>query len=228
LLKNLTAKRAVLQALAEYDHLGREAFLKKYGFGEATHYYILHDEKYYDSKAVVGVAYGYQFGRPLRSGDFGGGKATVLPTLSRLGFLVLADRIQARTIALPEEAETNNLSEGDRMEITVNRYERSANARTKCIEHHGTSCCVCGFDFAVVYGDAYVGYIHVHHLTPHSSHSKDQGIHKVNPVEDLRPVCPNCHAVIHYGGKTRPIDEVRTLIAKNKPKPTLRPSHELP
>jgi hypothetical protein len=31
----------------------------------------------------------------------------------------------------------------------------------------------------------------------------------VDPVADLRPVCPNCHAVIHLGGACRSIDEVR-------------------
>ncbi|SDW13588.1 5-methylcytosine-specific restriction enzyme A [Thiocapsa roseopersicina] len=39
----------------------------------------------------------------------------------------------------------------------------------------------------------------------------------VNPITDLRPVCPNCHAVIHLGGCTRSIDEVREMLQSRAP-----------
>ena len=34
-------------------------------------------------------------------------------------------------------------------------------------------------------------------------------------VEDLRPVCPNCHAVLHLGARGRNIEEVRQLVARS-------------
>jgi len=34
----------------------------------------------------------------------------------------------------------------------------------------------------------------------------------VDPVKDLRPVCPNCHAVIHLRGGCLSIEEVQELI----------------
>jgi hypothetical protein len=40
----------------EFDSLGREEFLAKYGFGEARSYFLVRDGKAYDSKAVVGAA----------------------------------------------------------------------------------------------------------------------------------------------------------------------------
>ena len=49
----------VLTAIEEFDRLGRAAFLDKYGFGEARSYYLVHEGKQYDSKAIVGVAHGY-------------------------------------------------------------------------------------------------------------------------------------------------------------------------
>jgi len=47
--------------------------------------------KLYDSKAIVGAAYGYAFpdDGPLRAEDFSGGEATVERVLSDLGFEVV-------------------------------------------------------------------------------------------------------------------------------------------
>ena len=36
----LRDREAVFHAVAEFDQLGREAFLKKYGFGKAKEYYL--------------------------------------------------------------------------------------------------------------------------------------------------------------------------------------------
>ncbi len=96
---------------------------------------------------------------------------------------------------LPEEvAESPALWEGAVSRITVNAYERNPEARRRCIEHYGAKCVVCGLDFGEVYGEVAEGLIHVHHLKPISGVGEG---YVVDPVEDLRPVCPNCHAVIH-------------------------------
>jgi MoxR-like ATPase len=87
-LSELTDRQAVLSAIAEFDDLGRDAFLRKYGFGSARSFWLKHDGKLYDSKAIAGAAFGFQFpGRgPLRAGDFSGGEQTVRPALEKLGF----------------------------------------------------------------------------------------------------------------------------------------------
>jgi hypothetical protein len=89
-LAELTDRGAVESAMAEFDRIGRSAFLEKYGFGEARSYFLAHDGKLYDSKAIVGAAHGHQFPRlgPLQNTDFSGGEATVAATLQRLGFRV--------------------------------------------------------------------------------------------------------------------------------------------
>lgn len=87
-LSELTDQAAVLAAMKECDELGRDRFLDKYGFGEARTYFLEYDGKRYDSKAIAGVAYGIQHGRPLTSEEFSGGDQTVARQLAELGFIV--------------------------------------------------------------------------------------------------------------------------------------------
>jgi hypothetical protein len=56
---------------------------------------------------------------------------------------------------LPEEVDTppESLPEGAVRRIVVNAYERNPQARALCLDHYGTACTICGFDFGVVYGD---------------------------------------------------------------------------
>ncbi|GII94889.1 hypothetical protein Ssi02_51200 [Sinosporangium siamense] len=78
----------VLSAIEEFDHLGREAFLDLYGYQRARDYFIEHDGRRYDSKAIAGVAHRHVDGSPLRASDFSGGAATVARHLRNLGFTV--------------------------------------------------------------------------------------------------------------------------------------------
>ncbi len=83
------SRREILQAVAEYDRLGQDRFLDKYGFGVARSYRLVVDGKTYDSKAIVGAAHGFLPGRrPLAAADFSGGAATVGRLLSGLSFEV--------------------------------------------------------------------------------------------------------------------------------------------
>ena len=87
----LTDRDAVLKAIREFDKLGRRDFLAKYGFKQAKNYFLESNGKLYDSKAIVGVAFGYQFPEegPLKPEHFSGGKGTVAPKLGSLGFKVI-------------------------------------------------------------------------------------------------------------------------------------------
>jgi hypothetical protein len=83
-------RESVLRAVAEFDRLGRDRFLGKYEFGQAKQYFLAHDGRLYDSKAIVGAA--HKFDRPdqgpLRPADFSGGEATVRKRLIQLKFQV--------------------------------------------------------------------------------------------------------------------------------------------
>lgn len=122
--------------------------------------------------------------------------------------------VEAHAIPLPEEVvEPATYAEGTCKRIWVNSYERDMKARSRCIEHYGTTCCICDFDFAAVYGEMGRGYIHVHHLRPLASIGHE---YVVDPIKDMRPICPNCHAVVHAGGQCRDIEEIRRLISDQR------------
>jgi predicted Mrr-cat superfamily restriction endonuclease len=107
----------------------------------------------------------------------------------------------------------NTYPEGAKKTVTVNRYERSRAAKKACIEAYGLVCCVCDFDFAEKYGALGEGLIHVHHLISLSEINTE---YQVNPITDLRPICPNCHMMIHSRSKPPySIDEVKNMITDN-------------
>ena len=105
------------------------------------------------------------------------------------------------------------LTEGAKKTVFVNAYERNPNARKMCIAHWGSQCSVCGFDFSKTYGSIGSGFIHVHHLVPVAEIRKS---YQVNPVDDLRPVCPNCHAMLHTSNPPLSIEQLRETIHANK------------
>lgn len=69
------SREAVQQAVREFDELGREEFLRKYGFGRATQYALRIEGRDYDPKAIAGVAYGVDHPEegPLPNTAFSGG-----------------------------------------------------------------------------------------------------------------------------------------------------------
>jgi 5-methylcytosine-specific restriction enzyme A len=99
--------------------------------------------------------------------------------------------------------------EGARTTVTVNAYERNSTARRKCIEAHGSICKVCNVDQTSVYGPTAAGRIHVHHLRPLSTLD---GTYQVDPIHDLLPVCPNCHAMLHSRNPPLSVTELQGLM----------------
>ena len=115
-----------------------------------------------------------------------------------------------REVILPEEVDVTKIyREGATKKIIINTYERSAEARSICIKHHGLNCVVCNFDFEKIYGQMGINFIHVHHLNPLSEVGNS---YELNPIEDLRPVCPNCHAMLHKRKPTYTIQELQAIM----------------
>ncbi len=152
--------------------------------------------------------------------DSGDGPAKIedfTPILSSRGLLQLGDDWYATDstqgdldTGLAEElGAPERYPEGARKQIVVNAVERSAKARTACIRHHGLDCVVCGFNFERVYGALGEDFIHVHHLVPVTSLRVER---QVDPVADLVPVCPNCHAMIHQVTPPLEIARLQELI----------------
>ena len=116
-------------------------------------------------------------------------------------------------IRLAEEILTDSTySEGTVARILVNRYERDERARAECINRYGAKCDLCGFVFVEFYGDVGRDVIHVHHLRPIARVGAN---YRVDPIKDLRPVCPNCHAILHRRDPPYALDDVRRWIQNN-------------
>jgi len=114
-------------------------------------------------------------------------------------WLTLEDEI-TKPLAYPE---------GSTRRISVNVYERNPKARAECIAHYKAKCRICGFDFEEQYGNVGKGYIHIHHTKPLSEIGEE---YEVDPIEDLMPVCPNCHAIIHKRKPPYNIEEVKAFL----------------
>jgi 5-methylcytosine-specific restriction protein A len=117
-----------------------------------------------------------------------------------------------RVYLSPSEESYQEMAEGARTTIQVSRIERDPNAREKCISIFGATCAVCGFDFEKTYGQIGAGFVHVHHLKPLS---EAKGRRKVDPKSDLRPVCPNCHEMLHRQRPPFTIEELQGRIVRN-------------
>lgn len=120
---------------------------------------------------------------------------------------------ESHWIGNDELSSSEPLHEGGRLTVLVNAFERNTTARKKSLEHYGATCVVCGFNAQREYGVQVTEIIHVHHLKPLSSIGQS---YIIDPISDLRPVCPNCHAVIHSRDPIFSIDELAALFQKKK------------
>jgi 5-methylcytosine-specific restriction protein A len=112
----------------------------------------------------------------------------------------LAPSTLAEEVIAPEQ-----FWEGTVRTISVNAFERDPRARKACLNHHGYSCAICGFNFEQHYGELGRGFIHVHHLRPLAEIGER---YEVDPIKDLIPLCPNCHAMVHQRVPALSVKEV--------------------
>lgn len=128
-------------------------------------------------------------------------------------FELLRFSIELLLVVLPREFsrfrspdEVAGFPEGAKTHVMVNRYERDPRNRKKAIEIHGESCMGCGFNFRKKYGEIGSGYIVVHHTVPVSQIGPD---YLIDPMNDLVPLCANCHAMVHTRVPPLSIHELR-------------------
>ena len=94
----------------------------------------------------------------------------------------------------PITEEPEFVEDGTGKLVPVKRYERNPAARWECLKANGYRCKVCGFDSSEKYGKDFKNIIEVHHIIPISERNEK---YVINPKEDLIPVCPNCHTMLH-------------------------------
>ncbi|GED11013.1 hypothetical protein ACFWH7_19175 [Cellulosimicrobium cellulans] len=79
-------RQHILQAIADWDDRGRDAFLGVYGFTAAPGTPLLHEDRAYDAQAILGVAHRYATGRVATAEEFRNSPVTVADLLRKRGF----------------------------------------------------------------------------------------------------------------------------------------------
>lgn len=131
-------------------------------------------------------------------------KEQLFDAMVELGLLQDSDARLYPEVVPPE----SEIYEGKASKVLVNAYERNSVARRICVNHYGARCVVCSFDFEKKFGEIGSGFIHVHHLIELSAIGRE---YKVDPIKDLRPVCPNCHSMLHQRRPPYSIEELRGI-----------------
>lgn len=129
--------------------------------------------------------------------------------------LLMLGMILSLSDIIPLEGDSLGYKEGAELSVISKKYERNRLNRDLCLQNKGYRCSICGFDFEKHYGIIGRHFIHVHHIIPVSQIGPD---YIINPVKDLIPVCPNCHAMLHR--KTPPYlpDEMKEIVETERAK----------
>jgi HNH endonuclease len=106
---------------------------------------------------------------------------------------------------------SSKLLKGDLSYSYRRGYERNPEARKQCLEHHTFRCKACGLLLEEKYGPIATELIHVHHLIPISNFGQKK---EVDPINELAPLCPNCHAVAHRREPPFSIEEIKSFLDK--------------
>ena len=125
-------------------------------------------------------------------------------------YLEFANNTNVFAAVFPDEVDV--FIEGAIKKVQVNKFERDPKARAACISHYKPICQVCNFSFLNKYGQLGNDFIHVHHVVPISTIGKQ---YKLDPIKDLIPVCPNCHAMLHMKKPPLTVSKLRELVNDN-------------
>lgn len=179
--------------------------------GKEANYVMVRFDRFFDPTSGIKItADEFKEFHPSLWRSQGSGKSIPLEVAAKIERLWL-ERCGGGSLPYPDELpDGSTFSEGSKKQVTVNAYERDQEARARCIEKWGHSCSVCGFHFQYFYGELGKGYIHVHHLKPLAEIGEE---YKVDPIVDLRPVCPNCHAMLHRRKPVLSIEELKSLVS---------------
>lgn len=114
------------------------------------------------------------------------------------GFGNIVSKKNKKVIALQEL-----ISEGVRGDRNVQVVKRSQKLRNVALEHFTHNgvikCDCCGFEFSSFYGANYgKNCIEIHHIKPIFLYEEGNLVQTIDQaLQNLLPVCPNCHRVIH-------------------------------
>lgn len=92
----------------------------------------------------------------------------------------------------PSDDYVTAVVEGGKKKLFTYIYERNNQLRKQALRKYGYKCAACGFSFESFYGpELGENFIEVHHIVPVSEGERE------NDYTNLRPMCSNCHRMIH-------------------------------
>lgn len=99
--------------------------------------------------------------------------------------------------------------EGRIIDVVSQRRERDPAAREACLSEYGFNCFACGTNLRQRYSGLKKELIQVHHEEPLSQTS---GEREFDPIATMKPLCPNCHCVVHSRIPTYTVVELRAML----------------
>ena len=110
-------------------------------------------------------------------------------------------------VEVAKEEVSTEMSEAK--EIVPNQEKTLAEIKAECISYYGAICDICGFDYGYTYGDAYEMDIEVHNL---KGIVGEEVLPDTHPIEDLIPICHNCHHMLHSHPTELTVDKMRKMV----------------
>ena len=108
------------------------------------------------------------------------------------------------------------ISEG-RIEM-VKKYakKRSKALRDAAVKYYTRNghieCCACSLEFSSHYGAIGKNYIEIHHLNPICEYDGEVRLDLDEAIRELRPLCANCHRVVHLHNPILSIQAVQDAL----------------
>lgn len=177
-----------------------------HSFADSTKFDLLHNDRAYPPKAIVGLAGVPLYGEPLMPEDFTGGAGSkCFKVLSGHGFQVVPkptefaptaddvvlNKMTLEALSAPSIPKPNGQASPAKASRTTTVFERDPLVRAFVLRRSKGSCECCGKDapFLDLHGEPF---LEVHHVTPLANGGKDV-------VENTVAICPNCHRECHLG-----------------------------
>ena len=132
--------------------------------------------------------------------------------------LTAVDTVQGKKKDLYVYNEKDMVSEGEIAKKDTVVRKRSKKLRDAAIAYYTKPdgkiyCAACGFCFADMYHDRGKGFIEIHHEKPLYQFSTDGFEAYIGEaVKNMKPVCSNCHRMLHRGESTITVDELKQII----------------
>lgn len=133
---------------------------------------------------------------------------TLLPFVDDSSLLEICETICGMFLSLIDY-HVAGYEEGRKINVHMDKYERNPINRRICLSAKGYTCVICGFNFEEKYGNVGKSTIEVHHTVPVSEMGEG---YVVKPIEELEPVCSNCHTIIHKKNPPYSVEEVKNFL----------------